>query len=170
METIVGTLESIEEKPSGWFDIKIGIGRQYPVKLATKKQELVELARAAGENTMVWSYNEQESDKINEHTGKPFVNRYFEGVEPADPAASPDGRAAAKDGSGEALSKEEWRRKDSAADLRACIAISAGVLTHTMPSEPTSEQLKTVIANVLNMATAWHRVVSAERDGEEIPF
>ena len=79
--TIVGTCAGITEKPTGWTEFEITVpGKQYPVKLATKEQPLVELARATHGSVATWTYNEVESEKINEHTGKPYINRYLEGV------------------------------------------------------------------------------------------
>jgi len=90
MSEVVGTCQGITEKPSGWTEFEIAVpGKQYPVRLATKAQPLVELARALAGGVGTWTYNEVESEKINEHTGKPYLNRYLEGVEPgAAPAAS----------------------------------------------------------------------------------
>ena len=79
-ETIVGVLDGITEKPSGWTEIQVRVdGWQYPVKMATKLAPLIELARGAGTETMEWTFKKQESDQINPNSGKPFVNRYFEG-------------------------------------------------------------------------------------------
>jgi hypothetical protein len=81
-ETIVGQCQAIIEKPSGWTEFEIAVpGKQYPVKLATKKEELIVEARAVKDTVATWAYNEVESEKVNEHTGKPYVNRYLEGVE-----------------------------------------------------------------------------------------
>jgi hypothetical protein len=89
---VQGTLAGIMEKTGGWHEIHVSVpGKQYPVKVSTKKQELVELARAAGENVMEWTYTEQDSGTPNPHQpGKNFINRYFEGVAPvgANPAGS----------------------------------------------------------------------------------
>jgi hypothetical protein len=84
METVIGTVSGITEKPTGWIEVLVEVpGKQYPVKLSTKKPELVEAVRAIGAGAATFTYNEVESDKINEHTGKPYVNRYLEGVEAA---------------------------------------------------------------------------------------
>lgn len=86
--TIVGTLDGITEKTNGWFELSIlAPGKQYPVKLATKRSEIVDAARGIGSDVATWTYKESESDKINEHTGKPFINRYLEGVEAGATAA-----------------------------------------------------------------------------------
>src|SRR3972149_4596723 len=87
--TVVGTCAGITEKPTGWTEFEITVpGKQYPVKLATKEQPLVELARATHGSVATWTYNEVESEKINEHTGKPYINRYLEGVTAGGPAGA----------------------------------------------------------------------------------
>ena len=99
---VVGTCQGITEKPSGWTEFEIAVpGKQYPVRLATKAQPLVGLARALAGGVGTWTYNEVESEKINEHTGKPYVNRYLESVEAGAAAATsspePDQKADSKD-------------------------------------------------------------------------
>jgi len=192
METAVGTLDGITEKASGWFEISVALpGKQYPLRLATKKQELVELARAAGQNVMAWEYNEQESEKINPHNNMPYVNRYFEGVGPVDgnrqdanaspssvPQAAIDMAAnapvAGRDQAvGGGMSKEEWARKDSAIHKMACIKTAADALKHTLPSDPSAEDLTAFLGRVSTLTLSWHRSVLAERDdpaGENVPF
>lgn len=83
-KVVVGTLAGIMEKTGDWREIHIAVpGKQYPVKVSTKIPELVELARAAGENVMEWTYSEQDSGNPNPHKpGTNYVNRYFEGVAP----------------------------------------------------------------------------------------
>ena len=81
-QTVIGTVEGITEKPSGWIEVAVSVpGKQYPVKLATKKSEIIDAVRALGVGTGSFSYNEVESEKINPNSGKPYVNRYLEGVE-----------------------------------------------------------------------------------------
>lgn len=191
-EYIVGTLEGIEEKNSGWSNLKINVGRQYPVTLTTKKAELVDAARAARGSEATWKYVLKVSDRRNERSGDFFIDRYFEAVKEG--SHIPEGYVSGEDeakakakggGSGggssggsrsssggddeRGLSKEEWRAKDSASDLRACIAIAAGALQGTVPSSPSMDELNKYNARVLHLATAWHRVVSKERDQEPLP-
>lgn len=71
------------------------------------------------------------------------------------------------------MSKEEWARKDSAGHKRACIAIAVSALSHTMPSDPTSEDLAKFGERVAILSSRWHASVLAERDdptGESTPF
>lgn len=171
-QTVVGTKQGITEKSNGWFTIEVGMpGKQYPLKMDTKKQELVELARAAGENVMEWIYTEVDSGTPNPHRpGSNFLNRYFEGVQPVSQNA-PDATAGrAAPGTDGGMSKEEWAAKDRAADLRACINTAAGTLQHTLKPEPTDEDLNEYVRRVLFVARQLHSVVQFERSGEEPPF
>ncbi len=80
--------------------------------------------------------------------------------------------AAPRAGSSE-MTKEEWARKDSAIHKMACIKTAADALKHTVPSDPSNEELNKFLVRVGHLATAWHRSVLAERDdptGEAIPF
>ena len=173
VETITGRLEGITEKPSGWTEIQVRVeGWQYPVKMATKLPPLIELARGAGTETMEWTFKKQESDQINPNSGKPFVNRYFEGVAPVGSNGSVSDSNATR-AAPDAMTKEEWARKDSAIHKMACIKTAAAALTHTVPSEPTTEQLDTFYKNVMYLTNHWHRSILAERDdpsGDFTPF
>lgn len=79
-KTIVGQCEEISEK-NGWTTFHIGVGSQYPVRVATKLPAVIEQARAVGTETATWTFKERESDEINEKSGRPFVNRYLDKVE-----------------------------------------------------------------------------------------
>ena len=152
-ETIIGTCAGITEKPSGWFEFEImAPGKQYPVRLATKKQELVELARAAHSDTMTWTYNETESDKVNEHTGKPFLNRYLEGVDFADqPEAKPEPHHEPM----------HFADKDRAISRMACLKAAAVIV---------ADQSDTVDPGleVMKLADRFERWVY--RDIDDVPF
>lgn len=79
-ETIVGTLDAVTEK-GDWTTFEINVGSQYPVRLSTKVAELIELGRAAKGQEMEWTFTATEGN-INPKSGKPYINRYFEGVAP----------------------------------------------------------------------------------------
>ena len=80
----IGTCSGITEKPSGWTEIEVEVpGKNYPVRLATKKEELILAVRSLAGELGKFGYTERESDKINPNSGKPYVNRYLESVEPA---------------------------------------------------------------------------------------
>lgn len=185
-KTVIGTLAGIMEKSGEWRQIHVAVpGKQYPVKMDTKREELIVLARAAGENVMEWTYTESDSGNPNPHRpGENFINRYFEGVAPVQAGASTAQAgeaaqsvaslvAAPQAGTDPKLSKDEWARKDSAAWKRMLIEAAADALKHTIPSDPTPEDLTTFLGRVTTLTLAWHRSVLAERDdpaGESVPF
>lgn len=167
MKQVIGTLVGIEEKPSGWFEVKVAMpGKDYPVRLDTKRENLIEDARATRGQVATWTFKESESDKINERSGKPYVNRYFEAVELG---ASAEAQASDSE---DRMSKEEWAAKDSAIHMMASIKAAADALKHTVPPEPDSNALNIYSANVLFLAKQWHSYVLTERDGgdEGVPF
>lgn len=92
---VTGPCAEISER-GDWTTFHVDVGGQYPVKVATKKSEIIELGRAASKSgeAFDWTYNEVESDKINEHTGKPFINRYLESVARGGSAPKPTGSVA----------------------------------------------------------------------------
>lgn len=164
---IKGVCEEISERGE-WTTFSVDVGSQYPVKLSTKLQPLIELGRAARGQEAVWTFKEQESDKINEHSGKPYINRYLDKVEVG---GALEGAAEASP-SGQ-MTKEEWARKDSAIHKMACIKTAADALKHTVPADPSLEDLNMFLQRVTHLSLAWHRQVLAERDdpaGEDIPF
>ena len=135
--TIVGTCAGITEKPTGWTEFEITVpGKQYPVKLATKEQPLVELARATHGSVATWTYNEVESEKINEHTGKPYLNRYLEGVEPG---AAPAASAGSPESHHEPI---HFADKDRAITRMACLKAAAQLYSPLESADPALDVMK----------------------------
>lgn len=78
--TKVGQCSGITEKPNGWTEFEIQVqGLQYPVRLSTKIEQLIEDARATKGALATWTYAESEGN-INPKSGKPYINRYLESV------------------------------------------------------------------------------------------
>lgn len=174
-ETIVGTLEAVTEK-GGWTTFEINVGTQYPVRLSTKVPELIELGRAARGQEMEWTFNAVEGN-INPKSGKPYINRYFEGVAPV--GTSPESTrsvatpgAGAKDGAADTMSKDEWGRKDSAIHRMAATKAAADALKHTVPADPTPEDLHKFIDRVKTVSYQWWLQADAVRKGDDsdVPF
>lgn len=92
-----------------WTEFHINVGRQYPVKLATKKDEVKTQAMAAGQQQAVWTYNETEGNPNPHRPGENFKNRYLNAVEVggtldpnlAQPQQGGGGTAARSGGGGE---------------------------------------------------------------------
>jgi hypothetical protein len=180
MELVAGTIGGITQKKADTWTIQVTPeGSEYAKNLWTKSTSLVEaLAAKLGQhgafvcNASYWTMNDGKQVRSlwieAEANGTENIPERVATPAPAAQPAAPQSRPA-----GEGMSKEEWARKDSAGHKRACIAIAVSALTHTMPSDPTQEQLNHFNANVLHLALGWHRLVLAERDdptGEDVPF
>lgn len=173
----VGTVSGLTEKKGGWHTVEIAIpGKQWPVKADTKLEPLLKQVREVRDNDLVATFtvSETESENINPNSGKPYMERRLEKVEPGfvqDAIGSPS--TAAQGSSDQAMSKEEWARKDSAIHKMACIKAAADALKHTIPSDPAQEDLSLFMERVSYLVYGWHRSVIAERDdpaGEDVPF
>jgi hypothetical protein len=180
-ELVSGTIGGITQKKADTWTVAVTPeGSQYAKNLWTKSTSLVEaLQGKLGQhgafvcNASYWTrqdgqqvrslWIEAESDGIEnvpERVATPSA---------ASPAASPQ----AKPKPGGEMSKEEWARKDSAIHKMACIKTAADALKHTVPSDPTPEDLTQFLSRVTTLTLAWHRQVLAERDdptGENVPF
>jgi len=159
-ETIVGTCAGITEKPTGWTEFEITVpGKQYPVKLATKEQPLVELARATHGSVATWTYNEVESEKINEHTGKPYLNRYLEGVEPG---AAPAASAGSPESHHEPI---HFADKDRAITRMACLKAAAVVIAAEQQAGANREDSALETMKAADRFERW-----VYRDIDPVPF
>lgn len=177
--TYVGTVQALVEKKSGWHTVEIAVpGKQYPVKADTKLEPLLKQVREVRDADLVATFtvSETESENINPNTSRPYTERRLQKVEPGVAEHAQSGQNATgspTSGTQDGMSKEEWRRKDNAADKRALIAIAVSALQHTMPSDPSEEDLGKFLQRVARLSGSWHRVVIAERDDpndEEVPF
>lgn len=79
MPTTEAQILHVEEKESGYARLELD-GR--PRFLDTKRRDLIELAyQLLDEGSVnILEYTEMESRNINQATGKPYTNRYFEGL------------------------------------------------------------------------------------------
>jgi len=79
-----GQVVAIEPRANGWAAVHIAQpGKQYPLKLSTKRAELIQLAQQLGWQVVDALYNEEQSTNINPHNNQPYVNRYLENLAPA---------------------------------------------------------------------------------------
>lgn len=77
---IVGICVEISEK-NGWTNFHINTGGQYPVKLGTKKHDIINAARNVGQQRAVWGFLESEGDENPNRPGTNYVNRWLDSVE-----------------------------------------------------------------------------------------
>ena len=128
--TVVGTNGGITEKANGWFEVAVAIpGKQYPVKLSTKKSEIVDAVRELGAGEVgTFSYKETESDRINPHTEKPYINRYLEGVEKGGTVSTASGSSGGGGQSGDV----DWDSKERRDFRSRAWAHTLGAFGHTI--------------------------------------
>lgn len=85
MPEYVGTVQALVEKKQGWHTVEINVpGKQYPVKADTKLEPLLKLVREIRDGDLVATFtvSESESENINPNSGKPYIERRLEKVEP----------------------------------------------------------------------------------------
>ena len=102
-------------------------GKKYPAKLSTKKTEIVDAVRALGGEIATFSFKEIESDRINPHTEKPYINRYLEGVEKGGTPATASGTSSSG-GGGEV----DWDSKERREFRSRSWAHTLGAFGHTI--------------------------------------
>lgn len=73
-----GVLAGVEPRNNGWMRFAIQEpGRQYPVKVDTKKVEIVNQAMALMGQMVSAVVREEQSNSINPHNNQPYTNRYL---------------------------------------------------------------------------------------------
>lgn len=78
---ITGTLQGAEQRKAGWMRFAVlEDGKQYPRSFDTKKEEIIAQALSLLGQRVTVQGRESESDKINEQSGKPYINRYLNAI------------------------------------------------------------------------------------------
>jgi len=182
-ELVVGTIGGITQKKADTWTVAVSPdGSQYAKNLWTKDADLVEsLSTKLGQigafvcGASYWSKDGKQirslwitSADTNAPDGDGDGNAPQSVPTPSAPAQAP-----APQTKGGEMTKEEWARKDSAIHKMACIKTAADALKHTLPSDPSADDMAKYLSRVAQFSTAWHRSVLAERDdptGEDVPF
>lgn len=162
--TVVGTNGGITERSNGWFEVAVAVpGKQYPVKLSTKKTEIIDAVRALGQGVVgTFSYTEMESDRINERTNKPFINRYLDGVVAGGtPATTP---TASGSGGSTQMTNEDWNAKERRDFRSRSWAHTISAMHHTIAVD---EDPALVFARLKQLQVAIYRDIVRELDGEQ---
>lgn len=82
-----GKVTGIEERAAGFRRITVDVGRQYPLRVDTKLDTVIDQAREALDwPAALVRYTESESQNENPKTGKPYTNRYATEFLPVTPA------------------------------------------------------------------------------------
>jgi leucyl aminopeptidase (aminopeptidase T) len=190
IELVAGTIGGITQKKADTWTVAVTPeGSQYAKNLWSKDADLIDaLSRKIGEHgafvcgASYWQLDGKQVRSL-------WIDSLSDGTENvpervATPAAAQrDAEADAFVRSGkdatnykpaiDGMSKEEWARKDSAIHKMACIKTAADALKHTVPSDPSQDDLAKFMSRCAILYTGWHRSVIAERDdptGMDIPF
>lgn len=131
--TYVGSVGGIEEGQNGRYAISVSVpGKQYPVKLKTKKSEIVVDARQLRDSGQVGTFTvaEWDSDNINPNNNKPYRERWVNTIEAAtEPVSSNAGVSAHH----EILAGAD---KDRAISRMACLKAAAQLYEGDASDDP----------------------------------
>jgi hypothetical protein len=137
MAELDARIERIElNQDSGWYRISLDSDR---IKtLDTKKADLAEQAaefKRSGAVARI-TFTERDSQRVNPHTNRPFINRYYEGAVPVTPATAV--------GSGiDVVTKEQQaapRGEDKTIAWRICLAAGGKLAVATLPMMKVTER------------------------------
>lgn len=106
-----GRVTGIEERPGGFRRISVDVGRQFPLRVDTKLDTVIQQAREAMEwDAALVRYTEQESKNTNPNTGEPYTNRYVKEFLPVTPAEAKQAAEASKGNGGSRWSRPPEER------------------------------------------------------------
>ena len=172
--TYVGTVQALVEKKAGWHTVEISVpGKQYPVKADTKLEPLLKQVREIRDNDLVATFtvSETESENINPNNNKPYIERRLQKVE-AGAQNQVNASGSPSSGSEGTMTKADWDQKDSAIHRMAATKAAADALKHTVPADPSAEDLQKFIDRVKTVSYQWWLQADAVRKGDDsdIPF
>lgn len=155
------------EVPNGdWSEFHINIGRQYPVKLSTKQDDVKALARAAGRNDAVWTFSESDGNPNPHKPGTFFKNRWLSKVEVGgvlDPTLSPQPSG----GSAPAVSGDERVSIERQTIIKAVVPLVGDNLSW----EAAMQRIRELDAWIgTERPTTGYEAAVSQADDEDIPF
>lgn len=175
-KVIVGKCVEIIDKPgTEWVGFNIDVGTQYPVKLSTKVEKVIEEARAVGGETATWTFRESDGNENPNKPGTFYKNRWLNKVEAgthATPASSPHQGAPQQTTLPVETTTEpvDWDAKERRDYRSRTWAITVSAFTHTIkPDEDPVEVFKRLLPFQLRL---YHDVVRelGVPDDVNIPF
>lgn len=130
-KVIVGVCAEISEK-NGWTSFAIEVGSQYPIRLSTKVQAIIDSARAVGNQKSAWTYKESPGGENPNRPGTHYINRRLEKVESADGQQTLGPIPTSSSSSSEdKMSKEDWNQKDKRIARESVLKTAASILAVT---------------------------------------
>ena len=77
---VEGVCDEISEK-GDWTTFNINVGTQYPLRLSTKLEAVIKIAREAKGQKAIWSFTESQGGENPNKPGTHYINRRLEKVE-----------------------------------------------------------------------------------------
>lgn len=179
IEVVQGTIKGVIVKGVDKWQVEVQPpGSDYTKKLWTKDASLVEAMPAKigqyGAFVCGASHWTNEGKQVRslwiQQEGTEGVP--IEAAESPSRVATPAPAPQAATPSGDGMSKAEWARKDSAIHMMAAIKAAAAALTHTIPSDPTPEELTKYLERCKRLSWDWWKRAEAVRTGDDsdVPF
>lgn len=141
--TAEGTLDRItKDETTGWYTFEIDTGGKWPLKLKTKKSDIVDSVKAHGRAPGVFHYQESDGN-INPRTGDPYKNRYISKVDPI--GATPVGTTAVAVESSSPVEEQkervDWDAKERRDFRSRAWAQTISAFAHLIDPEETMDQV-----------------------------
>jgi hypothetical protein len=135
-KTATGICSEISERGE-WTTFHIDVGSQYPVKVSTKLQPVIELGRAASKagGRFVWTYSESQGKENPHQPGTYYKNRYLTSVGPVDENAPAADAAISSAQSSEGMTPEKWDAKERRDYRSRAWAQTLGAFNHTIKTD-----------------------------------
>ena len=165
-KTITGVCTEIAQKPgSEWTEFHIDGGGQYPVRLSTKLQPLIELGKAVGSNLATWTYEESQGNPNPNRPGTFYMNRYLSKVEVGGADPGPE-NASAPPSSAPHHSPLIAGDKDRAITRMACLKATAELYHGALGSNDVDNDV--IVFKIMETTGRFEQWIY--RDIDEVPF
>lgn len=136
-----GVCKEISEK-NGWTTFHVDVGSQYPYRLQTKLDAVIEQGRGAKEQKAVWTFSESQGGEIPNQPGKHYTNRRLEKVEvdgTLDPQLAMDvggGSSAKRSSSGGGGYQEDSPEKRASIERQTIVKAAVAALPMMAQEKP----------------------------------
>jgi hypothetical protein len=150
---IEGFCEGVMMK-GDWQEFHINVGKQYPVKLSTKHDDVKALAAAAGNKPGVWSYNEKDGNPNPNKPGTFYKNRYLNSVEVGAVLSEEAKAKQAAAGGGTSSSAPAGRTPDERRSIERQTIVKAAIVLYPMGLITTDDEWFALVGRIDAFVTA----------------
>lgn len=137
---IVGTLKSWPfPNQHGWMRFEVDVGKQWPVKLDTKIEAIIEQVRKLGTAEGAWHFNESDGNPNPNQPGTFYKNRLLSKVEPAGEATVSATAVSAVPAQND--EKVDWDAKERRDYRSRAWAQTISAFVHTIRTEESVDEV-----------------------------